>query len=273
MLKRLSYNAAMYGPQEHKSFAGALDAFLRQECPQVGGKLSRQVLVQSLVDMVSRFYPETSHLKPGQTTWTTVHKDTRSSYGRKIADCPLTSVVLDLVLPGDVKDRSEGRKLREIKRDAAARLFQQAFAQEGCMTLAEVAILLKVSVPSVSKYAREWEQLHGKILPRRGTIHDMGPTLTHKKEIVRKLFLEGKSVEQVQRETDHSPEAIHRYIQAFKQVLLCKRKQLNPQETSFAVKMSQRLVQEYLNLIAEYGEENPYLKALLQENQRSARNN
>ena len=101
----------------------------------------------------------------------------------------------------------------------------------------------------------------------------MGPTLTHKKEIVRKLFLEGKSVEQVQRETDHSPEAIHRYILAFKQVLLCKRKRLNPQETSFAVKMSQRLVQEYLNLIAEYGEENPYLKALLQEDQQSARNN
>lgn len=273
MLKRLSQNAATYGPQQHKSFAGALDAFLRQECPQVGGKLSRQVLVQSLVEMVGRFYPETSHLKPGQITWTTIHKDTQASYGRKIADSPLTSVVLDLVLPGDVQDRAEGKKLREIKRDAAARLFQQAFAQEGCMTLAEVAILLKVSAPSVSHYAREWEQLHGKVLPRRGTIHDMGPTLTHKKEIVRKLFLEGKSVEQVQRETDHSPEAIHRYIQAFKQVLLCKRKQLNPNETAFAIKMSPRLVQEYLNLIAAYGDENPYLKALLQEDQRSARNN
>jgi predicted transcriptional regulator len=273
MKTRLSHNAAMYGPQEHKSFAGALDAFLRQECPQVGGKLSRQVLVQSLVEMVGRFYPETSHLKPGQITWTTIHKDTRSSYGRKIADCPLTSVVLDLVLPGDGKDRSEGRKLREIKRDAAARLFQQAFAQEGCMTLAEVAILLKVSAPSVSKYAREWETLNGKTLPRRGTIHDMGPTLTHKKEIVRKLFLEGKSVEQVQRETLHSPEAIHRYILAFKQVLLCKRKQLNPQETAFAVKMSPRLVQEYLNLIAQYGEENPALNALLQENRQSTKDN
>lgn len=273
MLKQLSHNAAIYGPQQHKSFAGALDAFLRQECPQVGGQLSRQVLVQSLVEMVARFFPETSHLKPGQITWTTIHKDTRSSYGRKISESPLTNVVLDLVLPGDVKDRAEGKKLREIKRDAAARLFQQSFAQNGCMTLAEVAILLKISAQSVSNYAREWEQLHGKVLPRRGTIHDMGPTLTHKKQIVRKLFLEGKSVEQVQRETDHSPEAIHRYIQAFKQVLLCKRKRLNPTETAFAVKMSPRLVQEYLNLIDEYGDENPYLKALLQEDQLSTKNN
>jgi hypothetical protein len=32
-------------------------------------------------------------------------------------------------------------------------------------------------------------------VPRRGTLYDMGPTLTHKKPIIRKLFLEGKSVE------------------------------------------------------------------------------
>jgi hypothetical protein len=273
MSRQLTHNQEIYGPQQYKSFAGAVDAFFRQECPQLGGSLSRQVLVQTLVGLVARFYPETSHLKPGQITWTTVHKDAKASYGRKISDSPLASVVLDLVGTDDVLDRINGRKLREIKRDAVARLFQQSFAQDGCMTLAEVAILLKISAPCVSNYAREWESIHGKTLPRRGTIHDMGPTLTHKKEIVRKLFLEGKTVEQVQRETDHSPEAIQRYIQAFKQVLLCKRKGLNPLETSFAVKMSAKLVQEYLKLIAQYGEENAYLKALLQEDPTSAKNN
>jgi DNA-binding CsgD family transcriptional regulator len=36
----------------------------------------------------------------------------------------------------------------------------------------------------------------------------MGPTLTHKKENIERLFLQGKSVEQIMRETYHSAEAI-----------------------------------------------------------------
>ena len=80
------------------------------------------------------------------------------------------------------------------------------------MTNAEVAILLKISSPTISKYVREWEEITNTLVPRRGTIHDMGRSLTHKVEIINKLFLEGKSVEQVSRETYHSPAAIHRYI-------------------------------------------------------------
>ena len=269
MKKHLKHNAATYGPQQYKNFAGALDGFLRTECPQLGGQLSRKVLVQSLVEMVNQFYPETSHLRPGQIHWTTIDTKAKAGYGHKISNSPLTSVILDLVRVEDVRERAEGKKLREFKKDAVARIFSQAFEQGGCMTLAEVAILLKVSAPTVSKYVKEWEQEHGTLLPRRGTIHDMGPTLTHKKEIVRKLFLEGKSVGQVQRETNHSPQAIHRYIQAFKQILLCLRKGLSIQETAYATKMSQPLVEEYQKLVKEYGKENEHLKAILKEIEKS----
>ena len=101
------------------------------------------------------------------------------------------------------------------------------------MTNVEVAVLLKIAPKTVSEYVREWQTEHGQLLPRRGTIHDMGPTLTHKETIIRKLFLEGKSVEQVCRETHHSPEAIHRYIRAFRQVLLLRRNELHPVEIAF----------------------------------------
>ena len=108
-------------------------------------------------------------------------------------------------------------------RDAVARLFLQADEQGGCLTSAEVAVLLRVSPSAIVYYIKQWEREHGRLLPRRGTVHDMGRTLTHKPVIVRKLFLEGKSVEQVCRETHHSPEAVHRYIEAFKRVLLLRR--------------------------------------------------
>ena len=50
MSKRLAEQEASYGPQEFKSFPGALNAFFSTECPQLGGQRTRQVLVQSIVD-------------------------------------------------------------------------------------------------------------------------------------------------------------------------------------------------------------------------------
>ena len=254
---------ATYHPMLFKTFEGALEAFLAQECPQIGGLRTRQVLVQAIRDMVASFYPQTTHLRQGQIQWVTVDKNETASYGKSMRQTRLKSVVLDLVRSQDIKERAEGKRLREIKKEAAIRLFKQADEQNGCMTNAEVAVLLKIAPQTVSQYLHEWEFEHDILIPRRGTIHDMGPTLTHKKPIIRKLFLEGKTVEQVCRETRHSPEAIHRYIQNFKQVLLCLQKKLSAKETAFAVKISERLVAEYHALIEEFRKENVVLDDIL----------
>jgi DNA-binding CsgD family transcriptional regulator len=178
--------------------------------------------------MVNQFFPETNHLRPGQTPWSCVHKGERASYGKRMDQTKLQPVIIDLVKPQDILDRANGAKLRDLKQEACVRIFKQAYEQDGVLTLAEVGILLKISPPTVSKYVRAWEEANECIVPRRGTIHDMGPTLTHKKEIIEKLVFDGKSVEVVCRETQHSPEAVLRYITNFKQVLLCRRKKLDP---------------------------------------------
>ena len=116
----------------------------------------------------------------------------------------------------------------------------------------ETCISLGAYQPTVGNYLREYEVEHKTVLPRRGTIHDMGPTLTHKKIIIEKLFIEQKSVQQVIRETCHSARAIERYITSFKQILLCYRKGMNIDEISFSVRKTKNLVQEYLDIIEIY---------------------
>lgn len=264
MKNKQTHLQATYNPMLFKTFPGALEAFFAQECPQVGGIRTRQVLVQAVLGMVHEFYPETSHLRQGQIQWVTVDKDETASYGKSMRETRLKSVVLDLVRSRDIEERAGGKRLREIKKEAAVRLFNQADEQNGCMTNAEVAILLKISPPTVGRYVQEHEFETGEMVPRRGTIHDMGPTLTHKKPIIRKLFLEGKSVGDVSRETRHSPEAIHRYIRNFKQVLLCRQKGLGEQDTAFALSISKRLVREYHALIDEFAQENIVLESILQ---------
>jgi DNA-binding CsgD family transcriptional regulator len=263
MNQQLSFAQATFGPQQFKTFEGALDAFLAQECPQLGGFRTRQVLTQSIGHMVREFYPETTHLQPGQTPWVTVAKDERAGYGKRIQQTRLTPVVLAVVQPHDAQERANGKKLREIKREATARLFTQAYEQGGCMTHAEVALLLKISAPTVSNYVRDWELEHHTVLPTRGSIHDMGPTLSHKKIIIHKLFIEQKSVQQVSRETYHSFEAIQRYISTFKRVLLCRQKGLSTDETAYTVKLSRRLVQQYEAIIEEYQNQAHILDRLL----------
>jgi hypothetical protein len=263
MKKHASSNEAMFNPQAYKSFSGALEAFFATECPQLGGFRTRQVLVKSISDMVGKFYPETSHMRAGQTLWCTVHKDEFASYGKSMQETRLQPVILGLVGENDAKKRAEGQKLRELKKEAVARLCEQAYSQDGCLTSAELAILLKISPNTVGKYIKEWELEHNEVLPRRGSIHDIGPTLTHKKIIIEKLFIEQKSVQQVSQETYHSLAAIQRYISTFKQVLLCKQKHMTTDEIAYAVGRTTRLIKEYEAIIEEYREKNYILDAIL----------
>jgi hypothetical protein len=263
MKKNIDANHATFCPQAFKCFEGALEAFFSYECPQIGGVRTRQVLVKSIIDMVRQFYPETSHMQPGQVTWPTVHRDEFSSYGKSIKETRLTTVVLNLVQSQDALDRAKGKRLRVIKKEAVARLCKQAFNQEGCLTNAELSILLKMSPSTVSKYIKEWEIENREVLPRRGSIHDIGPTLTHKRIIIEKLFIEQKTVQQVSRETCHSLPAIQRYISTFKQILLCKQKGMSIEETAFSVGRTVRLVMEYEKIIEEYKEKNYVIEALL----------
>ncbi len=150
-----------------------------------------------------------------------------------------------------------------MKKEAVARLCKQAYEQDGCLTVAELAIMLKISLVTVCKYIREWEMDHKTVLPRRGSIHDIGPTLTHKKIILHKLFIEQKSVQQTSRETYHSLQAIQRYISTFRQVMLCMQKGMTTEQIAFATGRTKRLIKEYEQIIEEYKKGNYNMKQLL----------
>jgi Protein of unknown function (DUF1670) len=263
MKQKYSSKESTFNPQYHKSFVGALGAFFEQECPQIGGFRTREVLVKCINQMVMKFFPKTNHMRSGQITWTTVHKDARCSYGNSIKNTKLTNVVLDLVKEGETLERAEGKRLYEIRKDTIARICHQAFKQGGCMTNAEIALILKIAPRIVGKYIGEIENETQTVLPRRGTIHDIGPCMTHKKIIINKLFIEQKTVQQVSLETYHSVGAIENYIVPFKQILLCRQKGMKTEEIAFSVRKTVRLVKEYEKIINEYKDRNYILKKLM----------
>ena len=65
MKRHVTNNQAVFNPQFYKSFIGALGAFFEQECPQLGGFRTRQVLVKTINDMVLQFFPDDLHQTRG----------------------------------------------------------------------------------------------------------------------------------------------------------------------------------------------------------------
>jgi len=249
-----NHGKVTYGPMLQKTYSSALNAFLEKEIPSAGGPLVRELLVKNLVDITEQYFPDTEKMRPGQIQWAAVKKDANVRKGATMRDTPQKSLILDLVPPSVVPDRINGRSIIKIRKEAIVRLFRQADQQGGCLTSADVAVLLNLSDHDVCRYIKEIETETGQWLPRRGTIHDLGPTLSHKKGIIRRWLLERKTVQQIVRETDHRPQSISRYINSFQRVILCFRKGLTPKETSTTLRMSLRLVMDYWDLIQTFNQ-------------------
>ncbi len=92
-----------------------------------------------------------------------------------------------------------------------ARVMVEAYAQDGLLTQTELQWLFLINIGSVSRYLSLYEKKHHVILPCPGTILDAGRKLTHK-NIVIQLYLEGCTVDEIARKTDHSHRAVDNYI-------------------------------------------------------------
>jgi len=84
----------------------------------------------------------------------------------------------------------------------------------------------------------------------------MGSCISHKAAIVVKTVYEKKSKPLVAKETKHTQKAVDRYLKDFYRVRTCYRSQPDPDFICQVTGMSAHLVNQYVNIIAEY-EQNP----------------
>lgn len=237
-----------YGPLRRKTFQASLIRELREHVPTLG-TLTAQPLAQRIEEMIDEYFPAIERLRMGQVLWMAVDEKERPGYGKTIEQTKLKPVLLELVSTEDIENLLTGVSREEIRRDTVIRLFHQAKAQGGVLTQTDVATMTGVEPTKIHHYIKGYQKETGEVVPHRGTIHDMGPTLTHKAAICRRVILEGHSIEDTARETHHSVQAVTRYVQDYRRVHACLKNGLSIDQTSFAAKMPQRLVQQYERLI------------------------
>jgi DNA-binding CsgD family transcriptional regulator len=87
-----------------------------------------------------------------------------------------------------------------------------------------------------------YERQNKTLISRRGTVHDAGNSLSRKWIICQKRYVEGKSADQIARESYHSLEAVDRYLGQFDRVRHCLQQGMDTAEIAHILSCSVSLV-------------------------------
>jgi hypothetical protein len=239
----------MTAPSAGKGIESAIKHLLTDEYKFLGGERVQEMLAKDMIHLFRQYTRDPWNLEVGQVLWFAVAKDEKPGPAKTLAKMRIVPVVLSVTHDDDRAMRANGYSHKEVRRFKVARILKEAYSQNGVLSQSDVSELLGVSAGTIGKDIREYQDENNVILPYRGTIHDIGPSLTHKKVII-SLFLQNVPTPDIARKTGHTEGACDRYIIAFKKVKMLYGR-MTPLEISQTITMSERLVNEYVALIEE----------------------
>jgi hypothetical protein len=131
-------------------------------------------------------------------------------------------------------------------------LCQQALSQGALLTAEDLAYRVFFVTPrTISRDLIAVRKANPNVLiPMRSTLHDLGPVLTHRVQIV-KLALQGKTTSQICQIMHHSPEAVANYLSTFTRCAQLAESKMEVGQIAFLLRRGPSLVQAYLDLLAE----------------------
>jgi hypothetical protein len=214
------------------------------------GKVTANAIVDDILLLIESFYQYTdnSFLKAGQMVWYAVPIDQYPQKGKSISQSSIKPVVLDIISESDIEDMKKPLHHREIRLKKTERWTQQAYEQGALLSQLDLAVLFGVNENTAGQYVREYQSLHGRALPTRGNIQMIGSGQTHKKQIISD-YLKGYLVPTICQRTNHSKDAVERYIRDFEAVKLLSSKFDDLNTISLVTRLSKGVISQYLDLI------------------------
>lgn len=187
---------------------------------------------------------------PGKVTLVAVCADERA--GKAVAECEKRTLYLTVHrgAPDDGLLQKEGAE--GFRRARIPDLCQEALSQGGLLTREDLAYhVFFVSPRTITRDLAFLRQHDAALpLPLRGTVHDLGPVLTHRVEIVR-LALDGQTTSEICRRLRHSPAAVSNYLATFARCAYLSAQGLQVGQIAFLLRRGKGLVDKYLALLAE----------------------
>lgn len=254
MVNQQPQHELQYRPQAAKTLRHQLMGFIAREFPRLGGPWIIERFVDKLLSLVDAYRIVRQRLRPGQTLWSAVAVDERPGRNKPMSETRQVPVVVAITGQEDVAALRQGAGHPQVLQRAVVRAAFDAYAQGGVLTTTDLSMLFHRPYSTVARLIRDYEAETGEVVPRRGNVHDIGRTVTHKRIICRKAYLEGKATPVIARETCHSPEAVDAYLLDYARIYFASvERGMSLEELVFAVQRPRHLVEEYLRLIAEFG--------------------
>ena len=221
-----------------------------------GGEITAKAIIDDILKVVENYFLVSSidddlhHVNYGQLVYMAVDVEGYPKRGQSIADTKLRPVVLSMVTDDDHNVYAHGFDFTTLRKNRIKRWCDQAFDQGGLLTQLDLSILLGICDATISKYVQQIQST-GHLLPTRGNIHDLSGAITHKREIIT-LYLENYTTPEIAMKTNHSREAVDRYIQDYHRVeLLWQHGITDLTQISQLARLSKRVAQQYIDLLPD----------------------
>ena len=175
----------------------------------------------------------------------------QESPGKSIDHLRLVPVAITISHPDDAAVlRDQG--VTGLRKHKLLRFANEAYDQGGLLIQEDLALLLTTSIRTIQRDMQEMRQ-QGIVVPTRGEIQDIGPTVSHKTNII-ELYLKGYEYTEIEQRTRHTGEAIKRYISGFSKVVLLSIQGYSVLQMRELTGSSEKVVTEYLALYETYKE-------------------
>jgi hypothetical protein len=202
-------------------------------------------VVDTIYKVYHNYFETNSSLKPGQIQLQVVAIEAKSN--QKLSEAKQITVTLTL---NDDKQDLEIRKKHDIvmlRRHKIERMCREAFDQGGLLTVEDLAYrIFNCGVRTICNdlvYFRE----NNIFIPLRSTVKDMGRTLSHR-ELIIKLWAQGKEFSEISKSACHSISAIQNYIDKFKRTIALSKEGYDVNRIAFILKLSTSLIEQYISI-------------------------
>lgn len=253
MKDKRSYRERNFSPLRDKTLANVLRHLFVTEFGYENKVIFAEAMIERVLETIDAFVKPASLLKPGQMLWMAVADDGCKHAGKPMKELPQVPVILDLVTDEDLQALADGEDFSVIRRRRHTRLLDQTKSQDGALAYTDLSAMTLASEWQVGDDVRRVEETEERILPHRGSVHDIGPTLSHKTEVAH-LLEDGYLEPEIRKKLSpvHSLRSVERYAQIYKNVIRLLERGFSPEEISGILSISKRLVEEYTAIVNEH---------------------
>lgn len=265
MRQRRSARQETFSPLRDKTLANVLRHLFVTEFGYENRVLFAEAMIERILETLEAFLRPASLLKPGQMLWMAVAHDGRKHTHQPMKETPQVPVILSLVTDEDLQALAQGEDYRVVRRRRHARLLREAFASGGVLAQGDLAAITLTSRQQVSEDIARFQQAESCLLPYRGSVQDIGATISHRLEVARLLeagYLEPEICRKLS--PVHDLRSVENYAQTYKNVLKLAERGFTPGEISGILRIGERLVSAYVDIIRQHHpdilDSNPHLQ-------------